>query len=162
MFVQFIGRVGTNPEKKQSKSGNEYYQYRVVEDTRFGGSDVSTWYTIKDMNPRRIYGSVKKGTMLFINGEFAPVDAFNGNDGNIHLELTIFANSVTFVPGGRNQTTGNTIQPSMGQGSVQAPQMVVTTQPQMQTTPVYNTAQQQYAQPVQSAPANAVNEDLPF
>ena len=49
MYVQFIGRVAGTPERKNSKNGNEYYQYRIVEETRFGGSDISTWYTIKDM-----------------------------------------------------------------------------------------------------------------
>ena len=109
MYVQFIGRVAGTPERKNSKNGNEYYQYRIVEETRFGGSDISTWYTIKDMTPRRIYGIVNKGSMLFISGELAPVDAFNGKDGKIHLEFTVFANSVSFVPVNRNQYTNNTV-----------------------------------------------------
>ena len=70
MYVQFIGRVAGTPERKNSKNGNEYYQYRIVEETRFGGSDISTWYTIKDMTPRRIYGIVKN---LHVNESAATV-----------------------------------------------------------------------------------------
>lgn len=162
MYVQFIGRVAGTPERKNSKNGNEYYQYRIVEETRFGGSDISTWYTIKDMTPRRIYGIVKKGSLLFISGELAPVDAFNGKDGKIHLEFTVFANSVSFVPVNRNQYTNNTVQTSTSQDSMNSSQMVVVTQPQVQTTPVYNTPQHNYNNRTQEVSANTADEDLPF
>ena len=74
----------------------------------------------------------------------------------------MFANSVSFVPVNRNQYTNNTVQTSTSQDSMNSSQMVVVTQPQTQTTPVYNTPQHNYNNHTQEVSANTADEDLPF
>lgn len=104
MNVSFVGRVGKEPEVKTSRSGNKYHLIRVCEDVYNGnGTTTPMWFNVMDMQQRNIHKLIHKGTLLHITGDLAPATTYFSKDNRIVVDMTVFANGMSFLPNNKQR-----------------------------------------------------------
>lgn len=143
--IELFGNLGSEPELKQDKNNNNFYVIRIG-NTEYNDQETY-WFTayISRQDLFRIVPHLKKGSSVFIRGEYKDGIYKNENTGNCVIDRKIFVNEITFL--GTSRSNSNNSQQdntkSVPQDVVQQPKQVATTQ-----TPVSST--------------NVVIDDLPF
>lgn len=94
--LQIIGNLGSDAEKKASKSGREYVQFNVAHDR--GKDKPSTWVRVCwfDGANSRIEPYLKKGAKVAVTGDVS-VEAYTANNGVPSVAITLYPDSVDIV-----------------------------------------------------------------
>lgn len=104
--ITIIGRLGKDPEIKQTKSGSNMCSMSVAVNSGFGNNKTTTWYHVlafgKIAESSAEY--LKKGSLICASGDLA-VNEFKGNDGSTKLSLDIAADKIVFLSGRQDQTS---------------------------------------------------------
>ena len=104
--ITIIGRLGKDPEIKQTKSGSNMCSMSVAVDSGFGNNKTTTWYRVSAFG-KNAEGSakyLKKGSLICASGDLA-VNEFEGKDGSTKLSLNITADKIVFLSGRQGQTS---------------------------------------------------------
>lgn len=94
--LQIIGNIGSDAEKKASKSGREYLQFNVAHDR--GKDKPSTWVRVfwfEGVNSF-IEPYLKKGAKVAVIGNVS-VEAYTANNGAPSVGITLYPDSVDIV-----------------------------------------------------------------
>lgn len=94
--LQIIGNLGSDAEKKASKSGREYVQFNVAHDR--GKDKPSTWVRVCwfDGANSRIEPYLKKGAKVAVTGDVS-VEVYTANNGVPSVAITLYPDSVDIV-----------------------------------------------------------------
>ena len=103
--ITIIGRLGRDPEIKQTKSGSNMCSMSVAVDSGFGNNKTTTWYRVSAFgkNAESSAKYLKKGSLICASGDLA-VNEFEGKDGTTKLSLDITADKIVFLSGRQEQT----------------------------------------------------------
>lgn len=112
--ITIIGRLGRDPEIKQTKSGSNMCSMSVAVDSGFGNNKTTTWYRVSAFgkNAESSAKYLKKGSLICASGDLA-VNEFEGKDGTTKLSLDVTADKIVFLSGRQEQTSNG------GQGAPQ-------------------------------------------
>ena len=104
--ITIIGRLGRDPEIKQTKSGSNMCSMTVAVDSGFGNNKTTTWYRVSAFgkNAENSAKYLKKGSLICASGDLA-VNEFEGKDGTTKLSLDITADKIVFLSGRQEQTS---------------------------------------------------------
>lgn len=104
--ITIIGRLGKDPEIKQTKSGSDMCSMSVAVDSGFGNNKTTTWYRVSAFgkNAESSAKYLKKGSLICASGDLA-VNEFEGKDGSTKLSLNISADKIVFLSGRQEQTS---------------------------------------------------------
>lgn len=104
--ITIIGRLGRDPEIKQTKSGSNMCSMTVAVDSGFGNNKTTTWYRVSAFgkNAENSAKYLKKGSLICASGDLA-VNEFEGKDGTTKLSLDITADKIVFLSGRQDQTS---------------------------------------------------------
>ena len=104
--ITIIGRLGRDPEIKQTKSGSNMCSMSVAVDSGFGNNKTTTWYRVSvfGKNAERSAKYLKKGSLICASGDLA-VNEFEGKDGTTKLSLDVTADKIVFLSGRQEQTS---------------------------------------------------------
>lgn len=104
--ITIIGRLGRDPEIKQTKSGSNMCSMSVAVDSGFGNNKTTTWYRVSAFgkNAESSAKYLKKGSLICASGDLA-VNEFEGKDGSTKLSLDITADKIVFLSGRQEQTS---------------------------------------------------------
>ena len=70
--VMLIGRLGADPEVKQTKNGDNFANLSLATNKKFKDKEKTTWHKIVVFDPRiadTMGKYAKKGTALYVEGE---------------------------------------------------------------------------------------------
>lgn len=104
--ITIIGRLGKDPEIKQTKSGSNMCSMSVAVNSGFGNNKTTTWYQVLTFG-KNAEGSakyLKKGSLICASGDLA-VNKFEGKDGSTKLSLDIATDKIVFLSGRQEQTS---------------------------------------------------------
>lgn len=104
--ITIIGRLGRDPEIKQTKSGSNMCSMSVAVDSGFGNNKTTTWYRVSAFgkNAESSAKYLKKGSLICASGDLA-VNEFEGKDGSTKLSLDVTADKIVFLSGRQEQTS---------------------------------------------------------
>lgn len=68
--AQILGRLGRDPELKQTSTGKEYCSFRVATSSKYNGNETTVWHSVKTWGKlAEICGKyLKKGSQVYIEG----------------------------------------------------------------------------------------------
>ena len=95
--VQLAGRLGADPEVRQTNSGKAVCQLRLATNEKRGDKEETQWHTIITFGPlAEVCGKrLKKGSRVFINGNIRYRKAVVAEQERYFTDIN--ANSVTFL-----------------------------------------------------------------
>lgn len=102
-----VGRLGADPELKQSKGGNDYIQYVVG--SGYGPKDArqTSWFRVASFAPegpaRDFTMSLTKGTLIYLEGD-ATMKTYEDAEGKKQSSLSLVQTKVEVLK--RPQPTG--------------------------------------------------------
>ena len=104
--ITIIGRLGKDPEIKQTKSGSDMCSMTVAVESGFGNNKKTTWYRVSAFgkNAENSAKDLKKGSLICASGDLA-VNEFKGKDGTTKYSLDITADKIVFLSGRQEQTS---------------------------------------------------------
>ena len=104
--ITIIGRLGRDPEIKQTKSGSNMCSMTVAADSGFGNNKTTTWCRVSAFgkNAENSAKYLKKGSLICVSGDLA-VNEFKGKDGTTKLSLDVTADKIVFLSGRQEQTS---------------------------------------------------------
>jgi single-stranded DNA-binding protein len=91
--MQVYCNISTTIEKKTSKNGKEYFQFRAAENNGRDENKTTQWYDVRAFIEELDGDLLSKGMFVLITGRLV-VDAFLKRDGTPGASATIMANSV--------------------------------------------------------------------
>ena len=104
--ITIIGRLGRDPEIKQTKSGSDMCSMTVAVESGFGNNKKITWCRVSAFgkNAENSAKYLKKGSLICATGDLA-VNEFKGKDGTTKQSLDITADKIVFLSGRQGQTS---------------------------------------------------------
>jgi len=92
-----IGRIGTQPEIKQLKSGDDVASFSVAVDSGYGDKKVTTWLNVTLFGKKTgIVPYINKGDRIGVTGEIA-LREYTAKDGSKKSSLELGNASVTLL-----------------------------------------------------------------
>ena len=117
--VQLIGRVGSKPELRSTKSGKNVSNFNIAVSAGkdANGEYVSKWYPISCWEAKAEYvvKAVNKGDLLFIEGT-PDVSTWTDKNGEAHNELAVSCKYIQVLArsgkrtGGEEEVSSTTMQ----------------------------------------------------
>ena len=164
MLVNFVGRLGSIPERKVSRNGNPYYVMAVAINEYSKGNINTIWVNVItfDASYSRLFEKVHKGTILEIGGDlhFAPYIEKNTNVPKCNLNINAhFIRIATFSGSERSQTESSSSPTNSNQNSPKVQQTTEAVE-EAKSASVSSTDMNQSVIP--SFNASNVEDDLPF
>lgn len=107
-YLQVIGRLGADSELKTSKNGNKFLSMRVASNDFIGGENITTWINILWTGERAVKMAehMKKGSQVIIHGT-PKYSTYPKNNGEVGIDVSVFADRVDFVGGNSGNTQSN-------------------------------------------------------
>jgi len=102
--VILIGRLGRDPETRETKSGMAVAELRLATSRGRGDNEQTDWHTVVcfDKTAEIVSKYLSKGRQVYVEGRLQH-DSWEDNDGNKKYKTTVVANSVQFL-GSRNDS----------------------------------------------------------
>lgn len=96
--LTIIGNLGSDPEPKQSKTGNPYVTFSVA--TQNYGEENTEWFRVL------VFGKIaescekflKKGDKVYVEGPFRS-SSWEDDDGNKRTSFSLLCNTIKFLTG---------------------------------------------------------------
>jgi len=105
--INVIGRIGQNPEKKQSSNNSDYYSFSVVSNTKERGEERSVWYRCMLFSfNEKFMNCIKKGSMIMVSGSLSVPSIYQDKMGVNQVSLSIMASAVNFLPASEKKEGG--------------------------------------------------------
>ena len=107
--INIIGRLGRDPEKKFTPSGQEVCNFTVATSRKYTKAEETVeetiWFRIETWGKlANVCGQwLQKGALVDIEGRMKPVRVYTKQDGTADAQLEISADSVTFLSGTRGK-----------------------------------------------------------
>lgn len=107
--INIIGRLGKDPEKRFTPSGQEVCNFTVATSRKYTKAEETVeetiWFRIETWGKlANVCGQwLQKGTLVDIEGRMKPVRVYTKQDGTADAQLEISADSVTFLSGTRGK-----------------------------------------------------------
>ena len=123
--VELLGRVGTDPEMRQSQGGTPVTQFRMATDRRRqNGETEADWHSVVcwGRQAEAVAEYVRKGNRLYVSGSLAQ-NTFETEDGQRHHRTEVHAREVVFLDsngngngrsGDREEATGEAVAEAAG------------------------------------------------
>lgn len=70
--VVLIGRLGKDPERKQTRDGKEFSTFSLATSKKIKDEEVTQWHNVvvwSEINAKYINSYAQKGTLLYVEGE---------------------------------------------------------------------------------------------
>lgn len=95
--VMLIGRLGRDPESKNTQSGKSVCTFTLATDTGYGDNKKTDWHNIIvfDKTADNCAKFLRKGSPVYVEGRIS-YDAYE-KDGIKHTTTKIIANTVLFI-----------------------------------------------------------------
>ncbi|KAL4900181.1 hypothetical protein BDW74DRAFT_102761 [Aspergillus multicolor] len=90
--MNITGRLGADPERVTSQSGNEYVRYTVASSSGSAANRTTSWFNIKALvneNARDYLTTIKKGSLVSVDAD-ASIKKYTAADGTEQQSLTLF------------------------------------------------------------------------
>lgn len=88
------GNIATDPEKKTSSGGKDYYRFRLAENFGRGEQRTTTWYQVMAFGLSELDADLlNKGQLVKVKGRLEP-SIYEKRDGEKEISLTVMAFSV--------------------------------------------------------------------
>jgi len=81
--VVLIGRLGKDPERKETRDGKEFSKFSVATSRKVRDEEVTQWHNVvvwNENNARYVNDFAQKGTLLYVEGEIE-YRTVNNDDG---------------------------------------------------------------------------------
>lgn len=101
-LVVLMGRVGTDPELRESRNEKSVCNFRLVTEVSYGHGEnrkrktewhlITTWGTLAEMCAE----CAKNGSYMHITGHLQTIRREDSN-GNVHLKTEIVAENIIFL-----------------------------------------------------------------
>jgi single-strand DNA-binding protein len=108
-FIMLAGHLGSDPEVRFTSGGKKVTSFRVATRARRGMRDEATlWWRVTLWGEQfdRMIGYFKKGSPIVVTGEINPPEIFTDREGKSQVSLSMTANTISFSPFGRSDSTG--------------------------------------------------------
>ncbi len=98
--IILMGFVGRNPEERFTSKGIKVTSFPVAVNTYKDKEKKTTWYKILcwDNHCAPMLALLKTGNCISIIGELQPPNTYQNKKGDIAVEMTVYANSISFLP----------------------------------------------------------------
>ncbi|MCY4619189.1 MAG: single-stranded DNA-binding protein [Chloroflexi bacterium] len=97
--IELLGRVGTDPELRQTKQGTAVCRLRLATDRRNGSGDAQTnWHNLVvwGKTAEAVAEYVRKGDRIYVSGRLG-YDSWEDQDGQRRQTTEVHANEVVFL-----------------------------------------------------------------
>ncbi len=123
--VELLGRVGTDPEMRQSQGGTPVTQFRMATDRRRqNGETEADWHSVVcwGRQAEAVAEYVRKGNRLYVSGSLAQ-NSFESEEGQRIHRTEVHAREVVFLDsngngngrsGDREEATGEAVTEAAG------------------------------------------------
>ena len=123
--VELLGRVGADPEMRQSQGGTPVTQFRMATDRRRqNGETEADWHSVVcwGRQAEAVAEYVRKGNRLYVSGSLAQ-NTFETEDGQRRHRTEVHAREVVFLDsngngngrsGDREEATGEAVAEAAG------------------------------------------------
>lgn len=103
LLINAIGRLGSDPEERETKNGTKFISLNLACSTRAGGQATTTWVrcTIWNSSFDGILKYLKKGSMIVVSGEMNRISSYINKDNEPSSSLEINVSGINFVPGSK-------------------------------------------------------------
>ena len=149
-----MGRLGADPEMKETAKGTQYVQFRFANNA-FGDPEGSTaWFTATVWEGRcmKMAKTLKKGSLVEVEGDYSDRLYTNKKTGSVEIGRDITVTAIYFAGSPKDENNTNNAR-------TEAPATVSVSETKSQSNKAHA------AKPA-PAPANTVeaapDEDLPF
>lgn len=112
LYTHFIGRIGKNGAKVIDGKNGSFISMDVATDTYAKGENKTMWIRVRSSKPNHIKLSkwLTKGRLILVQGTQLEDSRWSDQDGTIHSQHVIIADSIDFIRAGRKKDE-NTEQP---------------------------------------------------
>ena len=107
--VELLGRVGTDPEMRQSQGGTPVTQFRMATDRRRqNGETEADWHSVVcwGRQAEAVAEYVRKGNRLYVSGSLAQ-NSFETEEGQRIHRTEVHAREVVFLDSNGNGRSGD-------------------------------------------------------
>lgn len=166
MLVNFVGRLGSIPERKVSRNGSPFYVMSVAINEYSKGNINTIWANVItfDASYSRLFEKIHKGTILEIGGDlhFAPYIEKNTNLPKCNLNINAnFIRIATFSGPERSQSESNSNSSSTNSNQ-NSPKVQQTTEAVEEVKSESVSSSDMNQSVIPSFNASNVEDDLPF
>jgi len=111
--VMLIGRLGADPEVKQTKNGDNFANLSLATNKKFKDKEKTTWHKIVVFDPRiadTMGKYAKTGTLLYVEGEIETRSYKDANGNNRYVTEVIVPrySGVIRMVGSKSESKGET------------------------------------------------------
>ena len=111
--VILVGRLGADPEVKQTKKGDSMANLSLATNKKFKEEEKTTWHKVVVFDPRiadTMGKYAKKGTMLYVEGEIETRSYKDANDNQRYVTEIIVPrySGVIRMVGSKSESKGGT------------------------------------------------------
>lgn len=106
IIVNFVGRLGTDAESRQTKSGTEFIALKVACDEFKNNTTSTTWMNVYDwsVKTKKMLPYLKKGSLVSIQG-LETINAYLSRNGEPMFNRDVSALNIDFVNVGKKQVS---------------------------------------------------------
>lgn len=114
-IVALVGRLGSDPELKQTSKGKGYVQFNIANNRDFGETKRVNWISCTAFDPvaSLIAKYLKKGNKALFTGELQ--ENKWEKDGKSYSRLSVLVDNVEFLESGGTSSKGETFTPEVEQ-----------------------------------------------
>lgn len=108
IYVHVIGRIGKDAEVKNGKNG-DFMSMDIAVDNFVKGEQTTTWIRVRSNRSNHINLAqyLKKGKLLLVEGVLGEPEIWTDKQSVQHVQLSIIADSITFVSTGKKKEDVN-------------------------------------------------------
>lgn len=106
--IHVIGRIGKDAEVKNGKNG-DFMSMDIAVDNFVKGEQTTTWIRVRSNRSNHINLAqyLKKGKLLLVQGVLGEPEIWTDKKSVQHVQLSIIADSITFVSTGKKKEEVN-------------------------------------------------------
>lgn len=99
-FVTIIGRLGNDPEERETKNQNKIHVFNVATTSKISGEETTIWWKCYLWGKvcSRILPHLKKGSSVIVQGDINRIAAYPSKDGSMLTTQEINVSFISFVP----------------------------------------------------------------
>lgn len=107
-FVQIAGRLGKDPEKRFTTSGQQVTSFNMAVNQRKGKEEVTVWVRITIWGDKfdKMITYLKKGSGIIVLGRMMPPSSYVDKEGKTQFSLEVTAEAIEFSPFGKTDQDG--------------------------------------------------------
>lgn len=97
--MEVMGRLGNDPEQKETKNGKPYLQFRIANNAFGDPENYTMWATVTVWEGSRCYGTakaLKKGSLVIVEGDYFQRTYISKSTNKMEIGNDIHATGIYF------------------------------------------------------------------